>query len=170
MKRTAFYSFFVFLSILITNSSCSNRNNNPTREQQIEEFRSNLTSQDTLEMLSICDNAMELLKQGKFEQVLAVLYEYNDSTKEAKPISEQVAKRYERTFKMFPVLSYKRQYYSFMLEGCNDVKYEVTFADAEHSGTGSSALTMYMFNPVKINGEWLLCVKSSDDEFDTDLN
>ena len=79
-----------------------------------------------------------------------------------------MAKRYSRKFKMYPVLDYKRQYFSFMLEGCNDVKYEVTFATAEQAGTDKPATTMFMFNPVKIDGNWKLCVKTASDEFDVE--
>jgi hypothetical protein len=94
-----------------------------------------LTANDTTQMLKLCDNAMELLKGKKIDEVVASLYEYNDSTEELKPLSAEMKKRLERRFKMFPVLDYKREYYSFMLEGCNDVKYEVTFATAEKAGT-----------------------------------
>ena len=111
---------------------------------------------------------MEQLKQKNIDQVLASLFEYNDSTKELKPLSDKMRNRYQRIFQRFPVLEYERQYFSFMLEGCNDVKYQVTFATAEQLGSNQPATTMYMFNPVRVNGEWKLCVKNADDEFDTD--
>jgi hypothetical protein len=75
-------------------------------------------------------------------------------------------KRLRRQFKMFPVLDYKRQYFSFMLEGCNDVKYSITFATAEQAGTKEAPVTMFMFNPVRVDGEWKLCVKTTKDEID----
>ena len=53
-----------------------------------------------------------------------------------------------------------------MLEGCNDVKYSVTFATAEQVGGDKPATTMYMFNPVKVDGEWKLCVKTPTEEVD----
>lgn len=120
-------------------------------------------------MLKLCDNAMEQLKAGKIDQVLANLYEYDDSTKEVKPLSEQTANRYRHQFSMFPVLDYSRQFFSFQLEGCNDVRYNVTFATADKTGTGSPAKTAYMFNPVKIDGTWKLCVKTQKDETDPDM-
>ena len=125
-----------------------------------------LTASDTTQMLQLCDNAMELLKGKKIDEVVASLYEYNDSTKEAKPVTEATAKRYTRIFNMFPVLSYSRRYYSFMLEGCNDVLYDVVFATAEQAGTEKAPTTTYMFNPVKIDDEWKLCVKTLNDEID----
>ena len=156
----------VILTTLCIVSSCSNKKAKKSRNMQIEEFRSTLTASDSTNMLNLCNNAMELLKANKIEDVVSKLYLYNDSTKEVKPLSEEIAKRYTSKFKMFPVLDYKLQYYSFMLEGCNDVRYEVVFAKSEDAGTDKDPVTAYMFNPVKIDGEWKLCVKSLSDEID----
>lgn len=163
------YSFIIFavLSLGILASCIGKKSKKDmTREEQIAEFRSELTTADTTAMLKLADEAMEQLKAKKIDQVIASLYEYNDSTQEVKPLTEETAKRYMRRFKMFPVLDYYREYYSFMLEGCNDVKYCVTFATAEQAGTKEAPTTMFMFNPVKVDGEWKLCVKTPKDLFD----
>ena len=144
--------------------ACTNKKAQ-TREESVNAFRAQLTQNDTTEMLKLCDMAMELLKGKKTDEVLGSLYEYNDSTKELKPISSELSKRLQYQFRMFPVLDYERKYYSFMLEGCNDVKYEITFATAEQTGD-EPAKTMFMFNPVKVDGEWKLCVKTAPDEID----
>ena len=165
------YSYFFLTVILVSLSvACSSKKNKKdmTREEQVEIFRSELTEADTTAMLKLADNAMELLKAKKIDQVIESLYEYNDSTQEVTPLSDQMKKRCTRRFKMFPVLDYYRDYYSFMLEGCNDVKYCVTFATAEQAGTKEAPTTMFMFNPVKIGDEWKLCVKTPQDEFDRD--
>ena len=125
-----------------------------------------LTAADTTQMLQICDNAMELLKSKKIGEVIASLNEYNDSTEEISPLSEEMKQRLQRQFKLFPVIEYKRRYYSFMLEGLNDVQYEVTFADSEHSANGKPATFMFMFNPVKVDDEWKLCIKTGHDNVD----
>ena len=163
MKNFSYLLIAVALLCLAT--ACSNKKK--TREERIEEFRSMLTTSDTTQMLQICDNAMEQLKGKKIDEVIATLYEYNDSTEELTQLTDQMKKRLSRRFKMFPVLSYNRQYFSFMLEGCNDVKYEITFATAEQAG-GKPATTMFMFNPVKVNDEWKLCVKTQDKDIDED--
>lgn len=137
-----------------------------TRDERVAEFRSELTAEDTTTMLKLCDDAMTLLKQKQYDKVLASLFEYNDSTKEVKPLSEKTAKTYSQQFKMFPVKEFTRKYFSFQLEGCNDVKYDVVFATAEQAGTDEPAHTAYMFNPVKIDGVWRLCVKTPSDEID----
>lgn len=150
-------------------SSCSGSKEGKSREERIEEFQSGLTKEDTATMLKLCDDAMEELKAKNYDKVLSSLYEYTDSTQELKPLTKETANKYRRKFMFFPVLDYHRIYYSFQLEGCNDVKYEVTWASAEKAGTPEPAKTAYMFNPVKINGEWKLCVKTADDEIDTSM-
>ena len=86
-----------------------------------------------------------------------------------KPLTKQTADRYRKRFRMFPVLDYSRQFFSFQLEGCNDVRYNVTWAKAEQTGTDSPAKTAYMFNPVKVDGSWKLSVKTQADETDPDM-
>lgn len=136
------------------------------RQEQIALFRSQLTQEDSVQVLRLCDDAMEQLKQRNIDQVIASLYEYVDSTKAVNPLSKATMNAYRKKFEMFPVLEYQRKYFSFQLEGCNDVKYEVIFATAEQTGTGEPAKTAFMFNPVKVDGTWKLCVKSVDDQMD----
>lgn len=146
-------------------NSCGDKKDEP-RQQRVEQFRSTLTKEDSTTMLKLCDEAMELLKNKKYDQVLSNLYEYTDSTNEVKPLSENTAKRYLNKFRFFPVIEYHRTYYSFQLEGCNDVKYKVQWATAEQAGTKEAPETAYMFNPVKIDGKWYLCVKTANNEID----
>lgn len=149
--------------------SCGNKKPK-SRAEQVQEFTSTLTSQDTATMLKLCDDAMEQLKSKQIDKVLASLFEYTDSTKEVKPLTEATAKHYRRHFQLFPVMEYHRKYFSFQLEGCNDVKYEVVFATPEQAGTEEPAKTAFMFNPVKIDGVWRLCVKTPSDEIDPNYN
>ena len=129
--------FFLLFVISIVFYSCRNNSNKQIeRDEQVLEFRSTLQKSDTTMMLKLCDDAMENLKNKKIDEVLAALHEYSDSTKEVRPLSESTAKKYRRMFELFPVLQYERIYYSFQLEGCNDVKYRVTFATAEAAKTG----------------------------------
>ncbi len=113
-------------------------------------------------MLSLCDSCMELLKNNEMGRALDMLCEYDDSTKEINPLSDQGRQIYSKKFSFFPVLDYGRSYYSFQLEGLNDVKYEVTFRE----GPDGRQKTAYMFNPVRVEGKWYLCVKNADDEID----
>lgn len=158
---------FIAGILLCSMSSCSNKKK--SREERVQEFRNELTAEDTATMLKLCDNAMEALKAKNIDKVLADLYEYTDSTQEIKPLTDKTKKEYRNKFKLFPVLSYSRLYYSFQLEGCNDVKYEVTWATKEQAGTSEAPKTSFMFNPVKIDGTWKLCVKTPADEIDQEM-
>ena len=113
---------------------------------KMEEFRSELNEQDTLTMLKLCDDCMNSLKAGKIDQVIASLYEYNDTTEEVTPLTPATEKSYRKMFKIFPVLDFERVSYSFQLEGCNDVKYKVKFAESDNVEETGEFKTMYMFN------------------------
>lgn len=166
MKR--YCAMIVVAALVMAGVSCSNKKK--SREEMVTEFRSELTATDTATMLKLCDNAMEQLKQKKIDEVLASLYEYTDSTQEVKKLTAETEKVYRRRFTMFPVLEYERKYFSFQLEGCNDVKYEVVFRTAEQAGTAEPAKTAFMFNPVKIDGDWKLCVKTPADMIDMTMH
>ena len=60
MKK--FNYVLVAVAVICLATACKNKAPQ-TREEQIEEFRSMLTASDTTQMLQICDNAMELLKE-----------------------------------------------------------------------------------------------------------
>ncbi len=165
MRKVFLFTLLVTALFLIV-VSC---NQNKSREQMVEEFRSGLTKEDTTEMLQLCKDAMEQLKAKDYKRVLASLYEYDDSTQEVKILSSETREKYLNIFKCFPVLDYECVGYSFQLEGCNDVKYKVTFATAEQAGTPEAPTTSFMFNPVKIDGGWKLCVKTPKDQVDINL-
>ena len=65
--------------------------------------------------------------------------------------------------------NFERVSYSFQLEGCNDVKYKVKFAESDNVEETGEFKTMYMFNPVKIDGTWYLTVKRPGQDFDTNM-
>lgn len=160
MKKLAYFSLTAL--ILLTVSSCRNK----TTQEKTEDFTSSLTSADTTQMLKLGNDCMELLKAKKIDNALSMLYEYNDSTKEVTPLTPQARKRYERMFRIFPVVDYELVYYSFQLEGINDVKYKIIFAQEENVAENGEAATALMFNPVKVDGSWYLTVKKAGQKFD----
>ena len=99
MKK--FNYLIIAVGILILGTTCSCSNKKKSREERVEEFRSMLTANDTTQMLKLCDNAMELLKGKKIDEVVASLYEYNDSTEELKPLSAEMKKRLESGYTSF---------------------------------------------------------------------
>lgn len=98
MKRI--YLFLFFAACTLTFISCNKKKE--SREQQVQEFRSQLTAEDTTAMLQLCDNAMKELKARNIDKVLASLYEYTDSTQEVKPLSDKLKKKIHRPVQVIP--------------------------------------------------------------------
>ena len=161
MMKKLVYVGMCLLALLAT-TSCNKKGQ--TKAEESQEFRNSLTNTDTLSMLNICDSCMMLLQDKNLEGALAMLYEYDDSTGQVSSLSDETRQRYERLFNMFPVLSFQRVKYTFMLEGLNDVKYDVVFAEEEHPEVNGVPKTSFMFNPVRVDGTWYLTVKRGDQD------
>lgn len=114
-------------------------------------------------MLKLADDAMIKLKNNQIDAVLASLYTYNEEENEVIPLVEDEKAQIKKSFEVFPVQSFKRRFFSFQLEGCNDVNYEIEFDTLDHSKT------QFMFNPVKIDGIWYLTVKNEHEEIDESM-
>ena len=87
--KTIKLTLFTVLSIgVLCFTSCGNKQKKEqTREDMIEEFRAELTLEDTTQMLTLCDNLMEQLKAKNYSEVLGSLYLYDDSTHEVSALS-----------------------------------------------------------------------------------
>ena len=125
-------------------------------------FQEGLTAQDSTTMLQKCDSCMQFLSEGRIDDALSMLVEYDDSLQQVSPLSDETRASYKRKFTLFPVLKYDLQYISFNTEGLNDAKYEVQFGPDE----AGAPKTAYMFNPVKVDGQWYLCVKNANQAVD----
>lgn len=117
-------------------------------------------------MLQLCDQCMELLKAGKIEEALDMIYYYDEEKHEVKELTKAFRGSFRHMFKMFPVYEYARSYYSFQLEGCNDVKYMVTFEEMEDPSEPNPYKTSFMFNPVKVDGQWYVTMKMATQDID----
>ena len=158
MNKLFILSAVVFAAIAF--SSCKNEKK-PSDMRQVLEFRSTLTKQDTTQVLDLANKCMELLKNKNIDQAVASLNEYDDSLGQVMPLSKESEKGVRKMFQLFPVLDYELSYYSLQSEGINDVKYTVTFAEEQNPEKNGRPVTSYMFNPVKVDGVWYLCVKKA---------
>lgn len=131
-----------------------------------EAFRSTLTAEDTTAMLKICDDCMKSLKAGDIDAALAQLHLYDDSTRTVKPLSKEKEQELRKTFKFFPVHDYTIDYYTFTTEGVNDVKYRIEFFEKVDPQSPESNTIGFMFNPVKVDGQWYLTVKEASQDFE----
>lgn len=159
------FNIAVFSLICLMIASCGQKQK--TQEQESKEFREALTEADTTQMLQMCNECMELLKKKDIEAALAMLKEYDDSTKTVSDLSAETRQRYTRLFTLFPVLDYTLTNYTFMMEGLNDVKYDVIFAEESHPEVNGVPKTSFMFNPVRVDDQWFVTVKRGDQRIHT---
>lgn len=157
------YSFFLLAASLLAFASCKDQK---SRNEQVHEFQAELTAADSTEMLRLCEDCMKLMKDGRVEEAVNSMYEYDEESESVSPLSEETKQKYIRKFDMFPVLEYEMEYYSFQLTGCNDVKYRIMFAEGDEAAGVPAAYIGFMFNPVKVDGRWYLSVKRGDQEID----
>ena len=132
------------------------------QKSAIQIYQEGLTAQDSTTMLQKCDSCMQFLSEGRIDDALSMLVEYDDSLKQVSPLSDETRASYKRKFTLFPVLKYELKYISFTEQGLNDAKYEVQFGPDE----AGAPKTAYMFNPVKVDGQWYLCVKNANQAVD----
>lgn len=161
MKQFSIFSFII--AFLFSFSSCSNKK---SQEEIRAEFQASLTNEDSVQVLKICDDYMNLLKAGNIDDALNTLYEYDEEAEAVNPLSDNTYKKYQSMYKMFPVYDFVREYFSFQEEGLNDVKYKVKFVDSTVTEGADDAFISFMFNPVKVDGTWYLTVKREDQSFD----
>ena len=154
-------NLFVLLATFFVLVSCgpkySGSHGERTQKDAEAEFVSSLSSSDRDAVLTLADDCMSKLQAGRIDEAVDMIYVlYNDVVYSKSPsFTADLIQR----FKVFPVLSFERLYYSFSTEGNNDISYSYVF---EEGRDGHPAQTIkLMFNPVFIDGEWYLTFKES---------
>lgn len=146
---------------LLMVAGCSQKKEK-VNEWESTEFQLSMTAEDSTAIVQLGDECMAALKEGKMDAALDMLCLYDDSLKTVQPLTDETRAAYQRRFAMFPVRDYKLSYFSFREEGLNDLKYDVFFGAAE----AGSPKTSFMFNPVKVDGQWHLSVKTAMQDMD----
>lgn len=117
-----------------------------------KEFVSSISNVDSLAVVTLSDRFMSLLKDGKISEAVDMIYVLHDNVLYQK--NDSFSNDLIRRFTMFPVVSYKLNYFSFSTAGNNDVSYTYSFTEDE-----ASSKMKLMFNPVKIDDVWYLTMK-----------
>ena len=101
---------------------------------------------------------MNYFKSKDIDSALGMLYVEQDA--QLTHISDSMKTIITKRFKIFPVLDYKLDYYTFLSESVNDLKYRIVFGEATEDMPEQT--TGFMFNPIKSNGVWYLTLKMSN--------
>lgn len=153
---------FYFVGVLLFCSTffLSCKDNQKKKQLDIvEDFKNSLTSEDTVQVFSLCNKCMETLKAGEIDQALSMLQILENDTVLV-PLSAEKQSELKKNFKFFPVLDYKVESFAFNTNGLNDVRYSITFFEKEANDPTPNTIG-FMFNPVKLNGQWYLTVKDA---------
>lgn len=124
-----------------------------------QEFTSTLTEAVTATVLAMGNQFLDSIRSGNIAWSLDQLNEI-DSVGVIVPVNSSVRERLEARFRNFPVVDYELDYYAFSLSGLNDLKYRTYFKAREDGEAGAPGMSM-MFNPVKKDGRWYLCLKEA---------
>jgi len=144
-----------FAVLVSCGSRYSGSNGEKTQKDAEAEFLSSLTQESQDAVLALADECMDKLMAGEVEEAVDMIYVLYDDVLYKK--SDSYTAELQMRFRMFPVRSYERLYYSFSTEGNNDISYSYVFSPAKD---GSPAQTMkLMFNPVYVDGQWYLALK-----------
>ena len=131
-----------------------------------KDFVSSLTKKDSITILEMSQKCMDSLKMGSIEAALRMLYVVNNG--EVVTLSDENMEDFKKHFRTFPVIDYRLEYFSFSTQGCNDLKYKIEFAKKDLNGNVPTMA--FMFNPVKIDGVWYLCIKDRNQSSKEILN
>lgn len=121
-----------------------------------KEFVGSLTKTDSITVLEMSQKCMDSLKEGNIEAALGMLYVVKDG--EAVRLTNENAENLKKHFSTFPVVDYHLENFSFF--PLRDVMILNIRLNLQKKDVDGNAPTMaFMFNPVKIDGIWYLCIK-----------
>lgn len=151
MNKRIVYITLLITAMLACMTSCANKKANVTEDIY------NVSSQDTTAVLELASLCMNTLKEGKTEAALEMMYVTRNDT--LMPISNELKVDMARRFKLFPVLDYTLENFSFSQYGGNEVKYRIKFAEESTTANKPAAYTSLRFCPVKHNADWYLAIE-----------
>ena len=166
MKKLG-WIFIVALTLGYVQISCVDHKPKSSEQMVQEEhaaFVKELTSEDTVEMIKICNDCMNTLKSGRIDDAMKMFHLITPDG-ELKPLSQEKERQLRKNFKFFPVIDYKLDYFSFNTSGVNDVKYTIEFFEKK-DGDATPNTINFMFNPVKKSRKWYITVKEADQSVD----
>lgn len=130
-----------------------------SREASVPSFKETLTKEDTVAVLQRCDSCMQALKAGEIDMALGMLSLLQDDGK-VTPLTKSKTDQLKRMFKLFPVLAYQIDSYTFYSYEVNEVKYTIEFFEKK-AGDPTPNTIGFMFNPIKCKDGWRLAVKDA---------
>lgn len=144
----------LFLSLAISSCSKSAKNSEVSSH---DAFIATLTTEDTTEVLNLCQDFFTKLASGDKEAAINMLSLSNDSC-QIIPMTEEKKQSLIKQFTIFPVLDNHLVDYTFGDAADNLMRFKVVFAKDEQ---GKEDAINFGLNPIRKDGKWYLTVRNA---------
>jgi len=156
MKRS--FICLVSLALVFFFAACSGEKKRTMQDVQDEYITQPISVVDTSDyqaVLTLGNRYMDLLKSGKIEEAIAMLYYLKGDTVTELP--KALADRQRAVLRQFPVIDYTCENIQFYSETDNLMKYKVQFFEKEPDDPRPNTTAMFL-KPVRRFGTWMLTV------------
>lgn len=125
------------------------------------EYESNVTGDDSLEVVKLVDTFFEYIENGQPMEAAAMLYRVNldDPNNEPEVLSNEELQKMHHNLSAFPIIRHHIDYIKFHEAHENEVKCTVIIADA--TDDMPEVKTVYYLKPVEHIAKWYLCLMNT---------
>lgn len=153
------YRYLIILFIGLLTYSCSKKVNSPQESQTEVNPRMDKamkrTAKDTIAIVKVTEEYLELLKQNQLEEAVNKLYDLRDGILYALREDQKVQMRSKLS--EFPVFSFAITSYAIYSEFDTEVYYKTELFDKK--GDVNQPNTMkFMIKPCRVKGKWYLTI------------
>jgi hypothetical protein len=147
------FKFFV-LSLVVSLVSChSSKKTEEQPEEDVNAFVEGLTAEDTIQVIKLTTDYLDLLKNNQVDEALDMLCELKNDT--IYPLSDETREQLRSTINMFPVLSYNIDVLFLRNELDNEIRFTTEFFE-KPEGDNRPNTTKGVLYPCKVDGRWIL--------------
>lgn len=150
---TAFLLYIVLSIGLTSCTGCSSDEKQKTEQARTIQQEKVFTGKDSAEILKLTTQYLDLVKEKRNDEAIAVLHKIDGDS--IGDIPEKEKTDLMTTQKVFPVLSYKLEDIKFHDERYVEVVYEIEFFEKAPNEQMPNTYKL-TFSPKRINGTWYL--------------
>lgn len=163
MKKSIFLSISLMVLLSICLSSCHDKSKVKTGEFVDRHLDTTMvrTPADTLSLLTMCTDYLNLLQKDSVEAALDMLYTYEDG--EVQPINDEVRNKLRTNHQRFPVVKYKLESMHLYGEDDSEFVYMIEFFEKPEGDPRPNSIREAL-SPVRVNGQWYLTVAEEINE------
>ena len=154
MKKNLFFAILMVLALCMV-SSCGKKKKTleDYREEYLTKPAISLTQSDSMEVRSLVDNYLQLLRDNQFEDAVDMLYYMNGS--KIIPMPDELKRTQLSMIKRFRGVKYELQRIVYSQEYDNIACYVVTLFEKKE-GDPRPNTAQFFLKPVRIEGRWYL--------------